>query len=203
MDRADARAWDLKGRICRLLHPDPESPCAWQSSLKFREKAAALAWRDLCRAAWRVKERDTQHSVLEAQRSALEPWRRALVIPFENLGMAHLKAGYLNSGILILRQAISQQPDEDLYLQLGEGLLKKKLTRGRRSLIGISLTPLNGLRIARVSGPMSPKPKRDGLMHLKTVEHGKQLWRLITWRSLLQQQWSSIRETNCARHALC
>jgi tetratricopeptide (TPR) repeat protein len=127
IDRTDARPWDVKGRICRQLHPDPESTLAWRSSLKFHEKAAALAWRDLCRAAWQVKERDAQHrGVLEAQRSALDPWRKALVIPFRNLGVANLKAGYVNSAISILRQAISQQPDEDLYFQLSKGLFEKK-----------------------------------------------------------------------------
>lgn len=118
----DMRAWNMKGVVWRRLQPEPESTAAWRSSLKFREKAAALAWRDLCRAAWRGQPLDVR--------------RKAIVMPFQNLAVARFYLNNFKRGFRILRQAIWQRQEASLYFELGKGLRFRK--HGARSRAGLS-----------------------------------------------------------------
>jgi tetratricopeptide (TPR) repeat protein len=114
---ADMRTWTLKGYVWRRMQAVPDSPAAWRSSLEFRKQAVALAWRGLCRAAWR--------------RQPLDALRRAIVMPFTNLAVAHLNLGDSKRFVRILCQAIWQRSDANLYFELGKGL--QRSARGRRS----------------------------------------------------------------------
>jgi len=86
-----------------------KNEAAWRSSLKYRETAAALAWRDLCCAAWRARPLDAP--------------RQSIVISFYHLARAHLELNNRRRGVRILRQAIRQRPTAELYFQLGKGLM--------------------------------------------------------------------------------
>ncbi len=83
-----------------------------RSSLKYRETAAALAWRDLFYAAWRARPLDAP--------------RQSIVISFRNLARAHLELNNPRRGVRILRQAIRQCRDAELYFQLGEALMAQE-----------------------------------------------------------------------------
>jgi tetratricopeptide (TPR) repeat protein len=86
-----------------------KNEAAWRSSLKYLETAAALAWRDLCCAAWRTRPLDAP--------------RQWISISFYYLARAHLELNNRRRGVRILRQAIRQRPDPELYFQLGKGLM--------------------------------------------------------------------------------
>jgi tetratricopeptide (TPR) repeat protein len=142
-DPSNVQAWTIKGVVWQVLQakqmerggqPEqeaqteeskqakqtkgikPEDETFWRSSLKYREMAAALAWRDLCRAAWRARPPDVPSQLI--------------VTAFDHLADAHLKLGNRRRGIRIFRQAIRQQPTAELYLGLGNGLTaEKKVSR--------------------------------------------------------------------------
>jgi tetratricopeptide (TPR) repeat protein len=85
-----------------------KNEASWRSSLKYRETAAALAWRDLCHAAWRARPLDAP--------------RQSIALSFYHLARAHLELNNPRRGVRILRQAIRQSPQADLYFGLGEAL---------------------------------------------------------------------------------
>ena len=85
-----------------------KNEASWRSSLKYRETAAALAWRDLCHAAWRARPLDAP--------------RQSMAISFYHLARAHLELNNPRRSVRILRQAMRQRPQADLYFWLGEAL---------------------------------------------------------------------------------
>ena len=85
-----------------------KNEASWRSSLKYRETAAALAWRDLCHAAWRARPLDAP--------------RQSIAIPFYHLARAHLELNNPRRGVRILRQAIRRWPQANLYFWLGKAL---------------------------------------------------------------------------------
>jgi tetratricopeptide (TPR) repeat protein len=86
-----------------------KNAAAWRANLRCHETAAALAWRDLCCAAWRARPLDTPRQSVER--------------PFYFLAEAHLELNNRRRGVRILRQAIRRRPTADLYFQLGKGLM--------------------------------------------------------------------------------
>ena len=86
-----------------------KNAAAWRANLKCHETAAALAWRDLCCAAWRARPLDAP--------------RQLVVASFYFLAEAHLELNDRRRGVRILRQAIRQRPTAKLYFQLGKGLM--------------------------------------------------------------------------------
>ncbi|MGX1050850.1 tetratricopeptide (TPR) repeat protein [Bradyrhizobium japonicum] len=81
---------------------------AWRANLKYHETAAALAWRDLCCAAARMRPLDAPQELV--------------AISFFHLAGAHLELNNRRRGVRILHQAIRQRPTAELYFQLGKEL---------------------------------------------------------------------------------
>lgn len=158
----DIRAWNMKGLIWRHVQPDPGSPAAWRPSLKFRGKAAALAWRDLCCTAWRGQNLDGP--------------RTALSHPFQNLAVAHLQLNHFRRGIRILRQAIGQQPNASLYFELGKGLQAQ--ARGCRIVL------LGALKAFRSAANFAEKDTERALYHAYIAGASARIATFLTERFL-------------------
>jgi tetratricopeptide (TPR) repeat protein len=103
----DWRVWNMKGYLSTLGGATRDAAAVARTRDLFL-RAAILAWKDLCRAAWR--------------RQPLDGPAAAIRLPFSNLAAALREAGQAGRADQVLGQAIGLSPDANLLVALGDGL---------------------------------------------------------------------------------
>jgi tetratricopeptide (TPR) repeat protein len=133
MDPDDARPWNLRGFALeelkkRALPAGQEAPADerwWAEPAESWEIAAALAWRELCRAS--------------ASGRSIESAKEVAQYCLNNAAFSHAICKRYRSGISILRQALLLRPVASLYFELGNYLAGRgyhaKAVRARRSAV--------------------------------------------------------------------